>query len=157
MFNCDDHLLKNDFYNILEAISSRELCNNEHKKEQGVYLYIDKNCYWIMNNHCTCAYFVQRHNEHSKGAKLESENSRENLFYCSYPHDSVQVDGALSRLQKGKWSDLQIVTGVRWTKEQRENLMDLFTWDKSVLGGLNCNRTRGILLEKRRAYGSILV
>ena len=78
------------------------------------------------------------------------KKSRDNLFYCSYPHDSVQVDGALSRLQKGKWSDLQIVIGVRWTKEQRENLMDLFTWDKSVLGGLNCNRTRGTLLEKKK-------
>ena len=77
------------------------------------------------------------------------KKSRDNLFYCSYPHDSVQVDGALSRLQKGKWSDLQIVTGVRWTKEHRENIVDLFAWDKSVLGGLNHNRTKGTLLDKK--------
>ena len=27
--------------------------------------------------------------------------------------------------------------------------MDLFVWDRSVLGGLKCNKTKGTLLDKK--------
>ena len=149
MFNYNDDLFKNDFHDTAEKIIGRNVNNGEYKKEKGVYLYIDRNRNWVIRAGSTCTSFLQRHNEHSKGAKLESEKSKDSLFYCSYPHDSVQVDGALSSLQKGRWSDLEIVTGVRWTKEHRENIMDLFAWDKSVIGGLNRNRTKGTLLDKK--------
>jgi len=56
---------------------------------------------------------------------------------------------ALRGLQRGKWSDLKIVTGVRWAKEDRENVVGLFQWNQDVLGGLQRNRTRGTLMDKK--------
>ena len=153
LFNYNDDLFKNDFHDKAEKLDNND---DEYKKERGVYLYIDKSCSWVICAGCTCTSFAQRHNEHTKGAKLESEKTRDSLFYCSYPDDKVQVDGALSKLKKGNWSDLQIVTGVRWAKEHRENIVDLFAWDKSVLGGLNHNRTKGTLLDKKECMVAYL-
>ena len=96
LFNYNDDLFKDEFYDKTERLDGSNLSNDKYKKERGEYLYIDKKSNWVICAGCTCTSFLQRHNEHSKGAKLESEKSRDSLFYCSYPHDSVQVDGALS-------------------------------------------------------------
>ena len=56
----------------------------------------------------------------------------------------------LRGLQRGKWSDLKIATGVRWAKEDRENIVGLFEWKQNVLGRLQRNRTRGTLTDKQR-------
>ena len=63
---------------------------------------------------------------------------------------------ALRTLQRGSWSDLQMVTGVRWAKEDRENIVGLFVWDQNVLGGLNWNRMSAPLLDKQERMVSYL-
>ena len=70
--------------------------------------------------------FSEAHQEHSIGAKLESEKSRESVLYSSYPHDSVETIGALSALKRGKWSDLRLIAGIRWAKHDVENAVQLF-------------------------------
>ena len=56
---------------------------------------------------------------------------------------------ALRGPQRGKWSDLKIVTGVKWVKEDRENVVGLFEWKQNILGELQRNRMRGTLTDKQ--------
>ena len=108
-----------------------------------------------MNDSCiicagsTCTSFAQRHQEHSRGAKLELEKSRESVLYSSYPHDSIKTTGALSALKRGKWSDLRLVTGIRWAKHDVENVVKLFQWDQSIIRCLVRSNVRGALLDKQ--------
>ena len=150
LFKSDDDLFKIDFHNRVEALVDDSGENiNDRSKERGVYLYIDQTCNWIIHAGCTCTSFGQRHKEHVKGAKLDAEKSKESTLYCSYPHSDIEVQGALATLQRGKWSDLQMVTGVRWAKEDKQSVVDLFVWDRNVLGGLNRNKMKASLLDKQ--------
>ena len=80
---------------------------------------------------------------------MELEKSRESVLYSSYPHDSIKTTGALSALKRGKWSDLRLITGIRWAKHDVENVVKLFQWDQSIIRCLERNKVRGTLLDKQ--------
>ena len=61
----------------------------------------------------------------------------------------MSTDRALKLLQRGKWSDLKMVTGVRWAKEDREEVVGLFVWDQNVLQRLEKSKVRGDMLDKQ--------
>ena len=42
-----------------------------------------------------------------------------------------------------------MVRGVRWAKEDKQSVVDLFVWDRNVLGGLNRNKMKASLLDKQ--------
>ena len=153
IFKFDNDLFHIDFYKVAEVLDVR---NNEYNNECGAYLFIDKICNQIICAGCTWTSFAQRHKEHTKGSKLDTEKSQESFLYCSYSHHYVQVDGFLRALQRGSWSDLQMVTHVRWAKGDRKNVVGLFVWDQNVLGGLNRNRMSAQLLDKQERMVSYL-
>ena len=59
-------------------------------------------------------------------------------------------------MQRGSWSDIKLVFGVRWIKQHREAMVDLFHWDKTVLKSLNINNMKMALLDKKEKMVSYL-
>lgn len=98
IFKFDYDLFHIDFYKQAEVLNGR---NNEYNNDHGVYLFIDKIHNQIICAGCTCTSFAQRHKEHTKGSKLDTEKSQESVLYCSYPHDDVQADNGFENSTEG--------------------------------------------------------
>ena len=85
-----------------------------------------------------------------------SNESRRSTLYSRYPHDEVKVDKGLEKVQRGTWSDIKVVLVVRWIKQYREAMVDLFHWDETVLNSLNISNMKMDLLDKKEKMISYL-
>ena len=148
----NDELFKKGFHLDSESLES----NLEQSNDQGVYLYIDSNRDWIIRAGSTCTSFRKRHKEHTHSAKLKSDESKQSRLYCSYPHSTANNANFLQSMKRGEWSDLKIVTGVRWTKNNKENVVNLFKWDSFVVNMLQRSRVKLSLLDKKEKMVSYL-
>ena len=105
----------------------------------------------------TCTSFSRRHREHAQCAKLKTDEAKKSKLYSSYPHpDANNVDVSQS-MKRGEWTDLKIVTGVRWAKKDKQNVVNLFKWDNFVVKMLEKSRVRGSLLNKKEKMVSYLL
>ena len=151
----EDELFHRDFStNVLVRTNDHE---SIMKNSCGVYLFLDTSRKGaIIRAGSTCTSFDQRYKEHTIGAKLQSNKSRKSTLYSRYPHDEVKIDKGLEKVQRGTWSDIKLVFGVRWIKQHREAMVELFHWNDTVLNSLNKNNMKGGLLDKKEKMVSYL-
>ena len=128
----------------------------EYSNDCGAYWFIDTNQDWVIRAGYTCTSFVRRHKKHTKCALLKSEQSKQSRLYCSYPHPDANVDSVLHSMKRGEWTDIKIVTGVCWTRENQEHVVNLFKWGDDVVNRLQKSRVKGSLLDKKEKMVSYL-
>ena len=64
-FKLEDDLFKNSFHDEGEVLDSEN--NEQHSKERGTYLYMERSHYWIICTGGACTSFANRHKEYIKG------------------------------------------------------------------------------------------
>ena len=87
---------------------------------------------------------------------MRTSESKESRLYCRYPHEEANIDDGTKMMMKGRWSDIKLVSGVRWVKQYREEIVNLFEWDESVTNSLENSKNRGSMIDKKEKMVSFL-
>ena len=153
----DDALFRKDFYLNAEIMHSSDKVDEKIMSSScGAYLFIDSNQNSIIRAGSTCTSFKQRYQEHTRSSKFTSENSRKSTLYCRYPHDEAHIDNGLKCMQRGKWSRVWLVSGLRWEKRYMQEIVDLFEWDTSVTSWLDKSNVSMTMIDKKEKMVSFL-
>jgi hypothetical protein len=89
---------------------------------------------------------------HEKASKLETAQDRKSRFYTRYPHKDFVVRNDPSHLRIGLFQNLQQFVGIGFKRDNKENIVNLFDWDKGEvqeLGKLTAaSESRNTLVDK---------
>lgn len=143
-----DSLFSNSFREKMECLSGRDGALLDDIPDQlGAYLFEDEPGIGICRAGSASVGLRKRYNGHVAASKRESPNSSGSNFYNCYP-DKSSNGGEMGI--KGNFEDLRQITGVRFTPEMRESVIELLEWDDAILSFLENRGTESLLEKKNR-------
>ena len=144
-----DSLFSNIFMKNTECLSGRPNSILDSVDDQvGSYLYEDEDGVGILRSGSAAVGLRTRHNAHARASRQGSDTDMWSHFYSCYPdlESNQEMKGKL-----GNFHQLRQITGVRFKREMKLQVADMFYWDEKTLSYLEEKNVPGAptLSEKK--------
>jgi hypothetical protein len=139
---------------ILEDISFFSLVTGDLADLDGSYGVADGGRQFLMIRFGAAEVGMSnRWRGHEKASKLETAQDRKSRFYTRYPHKDFVVRNDPSHLRIGLFQNLQQFVGIGFKRDNKENIVNLFDWDKGEVQELEkltaASESRNTLVDKK--------
>eukprot|EP00979_Chaetoceros_neogracilis_P001777 scaffold317_cov230-Chaetoceros_neogracile.AAC.11 len=144
-----DSLFSNSFKSNLECISGRNDSVLDNIEDQlGAYMYDDEHELGIVRAGSAAVGLRKRHKAHVASSRQRTQTDMWSSFYSAYPHPG---DDGKGKGSIGNFSQLRQVTGVRYKKVMKPQVVRMFNWDVKTLEMLQKKTIQGAesLSEKK--------
>jgi len=134
-------LFNNSFIKNLECLSGRpDSVLNGVDDQLGAYMYDDEDGLGIVRAGSAAVGLRKRHKDHVTASRQRNNCDEWSRFYSAYPDEDS--NGTLKGTI-GKFSQLRQITGVRFKKSMKAQVIGMFAWDERTTDILNNKKVAG--------------
>ena len=144
-----DSLFSNYFLKNTECLSRRPNAVWDDIEDQlGAYMYEEEDGLGIICAGSAAVGIKGRHKEHASASCQKSDDELWSRFYSCY----LDLEANRGKGRYGKFHQVRQITGVRFKKQMKTQVINMFEWDEKVVEFLQARNTPGAgdsLAEKK--------
>ena len=135
-----DSLFSNHFLKNTECLSGRPNAVLDDIEDQlGAYMYEDEEGLGIIRAGSAAVGIRGRHKEHASASRQNSDDELWSRFYSCYPDSEANQGKGIY----GNFQQVRQITGVRFKKQMKAQVINMFEWDVRIVEFLDARKTPG--------------
>ena len=135
-----DSLFSNHFLKNTECLSGRPNAVLDDIEDQlGAYMYEDEEGLGIIRAGSAAVGIRGRHKEHASASRQNSDDELWSRFYSCYPDSEANQGKGIY----GNFHQVRQITGVRFKKQMKAQVINMFEWDGRIVEFLDARKTPG--------------